>query len=55
MHKAECVLGLFLTSSEASEMGYTWGQPRVVQCVREYRKSSFGDFLISLARMPKLK
>ena len=50
VHKAECILGLFLTSSEAPEMGYTWGQ-----CVRGYRKSSFGDFLISLAHMSKLK
>lgn len=54
-HKAECILGLFLTSSEASEMGYTWGQSKMVQYVRGCRKSSFGDFLISLARMPKFK
>jgi len=51
-HKAERNLHLFLTSSEASEMGYTWGQSRMVQCVRGYRKSS-GDFLMSLAHMPK--
>lgn len=26
VHKSECILGYFRTSSEASEMGYTWGQ-----------------------------
>lgn len=54
VHEAECILGLLLTFLEALEMDHTWGHSKMVQCVRGYRKSSFGD-LISLAHIPKLK